>query len=375
MSSDGPLPRYRKKIANGELSHDAMQELCAEKLQSLFNALSDYRPNNGKGTWFERFGLAKRRNDPEPPQGLYIYGEVGRGKSMLMDLFYETVPVEHKRRVHFHDFMQDVHDRLHKFRKTRSDSDSDPIPPIAKDLAKQAWLLCFDEMQITDITDAMIVGRLFEQLFDQGVVVVTTSNRVPDDLYKDGLQRQNFLPFIDIIKDKLDVLELASRTDYRMRHLTAADVFVYPADDKTPARIDELFAKVTEGARVEASSLRVKGRDIAIRAAGAGVARFSFEELCTRPLGPGDYIALATHFHTIVIDLIPQMPPSRRDWAKRFNTLIDAMYEHKTNLICAMETSPEDLYPDGDFSFEFQRTVSRLTEMRSQEYLDQPHLT
>jgi|TARA_R110001583_G_scaffold184213_3_gene343366 cell division protein ZapE len=373
--SDGPLARYRKKIADGDLAYDAMQELCAEKLQSLFNAVRDYRPNNGKGTWYERFGLTKRRNDPEPPQGLYIYGEVGRGKSMLMDLFYETAPVEHKRRVHFHDFMQDVHEWLHKFRKTRTSEDSDPIPPLARDLADQAWLLCFDEMQITDITDAMIVGRLFEKLFDHGVVVVTTSNRVPDDLYKDGLQRQNFLPFINMIKEKLDILELASRTDYRMRNLTAADVFVYPADDNSPARIDELFAKVTEGARVDASSLRVKGRDIAIRAAGAGVARFSFEELCTRPLGPGDYIALATHFHTIVIDLIPQIDRSRSDWAKRFNTLIDAMYEHKTNLICAMATNPEHLYTSGDFSFEFQRTVSRLTEMRSQEYLDQPHLT
>lgn len=373
--TEGPLSRYRTKIANGDLAHDPMQELCAEKLQSLFNALSDYRPNNGKGTWRERFGLTKRRNDPEPPQGLYIYGEVGRGKSMLMDLFYETVPVEKKRRVHFHDFMQDVQARLHKFRQTRKDDESDPIPPIAKDLADQAWLLCFDEMQVTDITDAMILGRLFEKLFDLGVVIVTTSNRHPDDLYKNGLQRQNFLPFIDMIKEKLDVLELASRTDYRMRHLTASDVFVYPADENTPARIDEMFATVTEGARVAPDSLRIKGRDIKISAAGAGVARFSFEELCTRPLGPGDYIAIATHFHTIVIDLIPQMPASRRDWAKRFGTLIDAMYEHKTNLICAMETVPDDLYTDGDYSFEFQRTVSRLTEMRSQEYLDLPHLT
>ncbi|MDP2699476.1 cell division protein ZapE [Thalassospira sp.] len=373
--TDGPLERYRTKIASGELAHDPMQELCAEKLQSLFNALRDYRPHTGATGWRARFGLTRRREEPQPPQGLYIYGEVGRGKSMLMDLFFDTVPVAEKRRVHFHDFMQDVHDRLHRFRTSKTDDDSDPIPPIAHDLAAAAWLLCFDEMQVTDITDAMILGRLFEHLFDKGVVIVTTSNRMPDDLYKNGLQRQNFLPFIDMIKQKLDVLELASPTDYRMRNLTASDVFVWPADANTPAKIDRLFATLTEGARVSADSLTVKGRKIAISAAGAGVARFTFEELCTRPLGPGDYIALATHFHTIVIDLIPKMPDSRRDWAKRFGTLIDAMYEHKTKLVCAMETPPGDLYTDGDYAFEFQRTVSRLTEMRSQEYLDLTHLT
>ena len=373
--TDGPLSRYRAKITKGELSHDPMQELCAEKLQSLFKALNHYEPQTGSGGWRERFGLTRRREEPEPPQGLYIYGEVGRGKSMLMDLFYETVAVDRKRRVHFHDFMQDVHDRMHRFRKTKSKDDADPIPPIARDLANDAWLLCFDEMQVTDITDAMILGRLFEQLFDHGVVIVTTSNRMPDDLYKDGLQRQNFLPFIDMIKQKLDVLELASPTDYRMRNLTAADVFVFPAGHDAKTTIDEMFATVTEGARVAPDSLTNKGRTIEISAAGAGVARFTFDELCTKPLGPGDYIAIATHFHTIVIDLIPKLPDSRRDWAKRFGTLIDAMYEHKTKLICAIECDPSEIYTDGDYSFEFQRTVSRLTEMRSQEYLDMPHLT
>ncbi|MBV17270.1 MAG: cell division protein ZapE, partial [Thalassospira sp.] len=245
-----------------------------------------------------------------------------------------------------------------------------------KDLANDAWLLCFDEMQVTDITDAMILGRLFEHLFEHGVVIVTTSNRQPDDLYKDGLQRQNFLPFIEMIKQKLDVLELASATDYRMRNLTAADVFVYPIshDDALP-KIDAMFTTLTEGARVTPDSLTVKGRKIEISAVGAGVAKFSFEELCTRPLGPGDYIALATHFHTIVIDFIPKLPDARRDWAKRFGTLIDAMYEHKTKLICAIECDPTEIYTDGDYSFEFQRTVSRMTEMRSQEYLDMAHLT
>lgn len=374
--TDGPLSRYRAKITNGELSHDPMQELCAEKLQSLKNALAHYEPATGTGGWRERFGLTRRRDEPTPPLGLYIYGEVGRGKSMLMDLFYETIDIENKRRVHFHDFMQDVHERMHRFRQTKKKDDADPIPPIAKDLADNAWLLCFDEMQVTDITDAMILGRLFEHLFEQGVVIVTTSNRVPDDLYKDGLQRQNFLPFIDMIKRKLDVLELASPTDYRMRNLTAADVYLYPtARDKAVAKIDAMFATLTEGARVSPDSLTVKGRKIEISAAGAGVAKFSFDELCTRPLGPGDYIALATHFHTIVIDYIPKLPDSRRDWAKRFGTLIDAMYEHKTKLICAIECDPNEIYTDGDYSFEFQRTVSRLTEMRSQEYLNMAHLT
>lgn len=370
---DGPLTRYRAQIAAGALTYDTMQELAVEKLASLHHALADYRPETGSGGWRARFGLARRRLPPQPPQGLYLFGEVGRGKSMLMDLFFSAAPVQRKRRVHFHDFMQDVHNRLHGLRSDRAAAQSDPIPPVAAALAEEAWLLCFDELQVTDITDAMILGRLFEQLFARGVVVVCTSNRPPGDLYKDGLQRQNFLPFIDMIQEKLDVLELASATDYRLRRLQDGAVFHFGADQN--AALQDAFAGLTEGAKVGPDHLVIKGREVHIPLAGAGVARFSFEDLCTRPLGPGDYIALAVHFHTLVLSDIPRIPAAKRDWAKRFVTLIDALYEHRVNLVAGFAAPLDTLYPDGDYAFEFKRCISRLVEMKSREYLALPHLT
>jgi cell division protein ZapE len=371
---DSPLSIYRERVKAGELTRDQIQELAAEKLSSLFYALKKYEPQTGKQGWRERFGLGKRTVPPTPPQGIYMFGDVGRGKSMMMDLFYDAVPVEKKRRVHFHDFMQDVQARLHSFRQTKTKDESDPIPPIASDLAEEAWLLCFDEFQVTDITDAMILGRLFEQLFAKGVVVVATSNRIPDDLYKDGLQRQNFLPFIDMIKEKLDVYELNSPTDYRLRALTGAEVYFIGTAEERKADVDSIFAKLTEGATVAADKIKIKGREIEVPQTGAGVARFTFEELCARPLGPGDFIKLAGTYHTLVIDGIPTLSPENRDQAKRFVTLIDAMYEHKTNLVASFAAEPIELYPEGDYAFEFQRTVSRLIEMRTEEFWGWAHI-
>ncbi|MEG3619366.1 cell division protein ZapE [Magnetovibrio sp. PR-2] len=366
----GPLFEYRARIASKELKHDPAQALAVEKLQSLFKALQAYQRQSGQMGWKERFGLGRRREDP--PQGLYFYGGVGRGKSMLMDMFYEDAPVKRKRRVHFHAFMQQVHIRLNEYRKFKG-READPIPPIAEQLANEATLLCFDEFQVTDIADAMILSRLFEVLFEEGVVVVSTSNRPPQDLYKDGLQREKFLPFIDLIEDKMDVLQLDGRTDYRLEHLKQLEVFLYPDDEAARQKLDEAFETLTHGARPHAASIPVQGRDVAVPKAAQGVAMVAFEDICGRPLGPADYLELSRRFHTIIIPSIPEMGPDNKDVARRFVTLIDAMYEGHVKLICSADVGPMDLYNEGEGSFEFERTASRLVEMQSESYMQRQH--
>ncbi len=296
-----------------------------------------------------------------------MWGGVGRGKSMLMDLFHETAPVT-SRRVHFHEFMGRVHDRLGKARARRDVSD--PIPPVAKAFASEAKLLCFDEFQVTQIADAMILSRLFEHMFERGVCVVATSNRHPDDLYKDGLNRHLFLPFIDLLKDKCDVFELASERDYRLERLTEAPVWYV---GEASAALDHTFDRLTLGAVPHGCELTVQGRKVPVERQAAGVARFTFEELCMRPLGPQDYLTIAATFHTVVLDGIPKLTPANRDEAARFVTLIDALYEAKVKLVASAAAEPDDLYPDGKGSFEFRRTASRLHEMRSAEYMSEEH--
>ncbi len=371
--TDGPLDAYRARRREGALASDPAQELAAEKLQSLHNALRSYRPAPGSGGWKARLGLARRAE--EPPQGLYLYGPVGRGKSMLMDLFFETAPVERKRRVHFHAFMAETHDRLHAWRQKAKGGKADPLPELARELAERAWLLCFDEFVVQNIADAMILARLFESLFEQGVVVVATSNFEPDRLYEGGLQRDRFLPFIGILKQRLDILDLGAGTDYRLARLHDRAVYHWPLDAAAEAALDEAFADLTEGAEVRPGSLTVKGRRLEIAACARGVARFGFAELCERPLGAEDYLAVATHFHSVVLSGVPQLSPERRNEARRFMTLIDALYEHRVNLVVSAAAPPESLYPEGDGAFEFQRTASRLSEMQSAAYIDQPHLT
>lgn len=384
--SEGPLFTYRDRLKSGEIRPDPAQELAVEKLQSLSKAIRGYRPASGQGGWLARFGIGGKPARPAlqwvpgdcvdcaPKQGLYIFGEVGRGKSMLMDLFFENTAVAGKRRVHFHEFMRDVHAAIHIWRQAGAKGD-DPIPALVRDLAANAWLLCLDELQVTDIADAMIVGRLFQGLLDAGVVVVITSNRAPKDLYKDGLQRDRFLPFIGLIENRLDLLQLDSERDYRLGRKKGLQVYHAPLGAESEAKLDAAFARLTEGAVPRPDELSVNGRKVAVPVAAAGVARFSFEQLCGAALGASDYLELATLYHTLILSGIPTLSPDNKDKARRFVTLVDALYEHKVTLICSAASPPETLYPSGIGAFEFQRTVSRLMEMQAEDYIIRQHLT
>lgn len=374
---NGPLSLYRQRRGSGTLRADPDQELAAEKLQSLHHALARYQPQSGKSGWRERFGLSRRPAEPAP-QGLYMFGGVGRGKSMLMDLFFETAPADKKRRVHFHAFMLEVHERLHKYRVSiqgRPRAGDDALPRLAEEMAAEAWLLCFDEFHVTNIADAMILGRLFTALFERGVVVVATSNWAPDMLYKDGLQRELFLPFIALLKQRLDVLALDGAVDYRLDRLQGKQVYYAPLGDETAGRMESAFLALTDGAAGAPDHLLVQGRRVDVARAAKGVAWVGFWDVCGKPLGPADYIALAVHYHTVLLSDVPMMSDERRNEAKRLMTLIDALYEHKVNVVIAAEAPPEKLYPVGEHAFEFERTVSRLMEMQAEDYLNKRHLT
>jgi len=374
-----PLDAYRNLVEEGTIHADPIQEQAMTQLQALSDALSEYGRQMGKTGWRARLGLAGRKTDP--PKGLYFHGGVGRGKTMLMDLFFDhcVIDEEAKQHVHFHAFMQEVHRRLHAFREAQKagkvPKNRDAVDALAKVIVERAWLLCFDEFHVTDIADAMILGRLFEALFARGIVVVTTSNRRPKDLYKDGLQRELFLPFIDMLEDNLEVFELDNGTDYRLERLRALDVFITPAGDEADGKLDKAFHELSIGAEAKPRTMQVNGRDVAVPKAAEGVAYATFNDLCAQPLGPGDFLALAESFHTLVLKDVPEMSPKNRNEAKRFVTLIDALYEAKVKLICSAEAEPTQLYTEGDGAFEFERTVSRLIEMQSPDYMALPHAT
>jgi len=352
------LAAYRQRLANGELAPDADQAAAAERLDVLAEALERWKP----GGWPFK---------AKPPRGLYFWGPVGRGKSMLLDLFFEAAPVKKKRRVHFHEFMLEQHAFLRKARE-RGGAQDHLIAEAAKAIAGEAHLLCFDEIQVTDIADAMILGRLFERLFAEDVVIVATSNRLPDDLYKNGINRQLFLPFIDLLKRELDVVEIAGPQDFRLRQLMAAPVYYAPLGPAADESMERAWKRLTAGAVPHLVSLDVSGRMLRVERQAAGVARFSFEELCARALGAADYLEIAERFHTVLLENIPRLTPAMREAAARFRTLIDALYEGKVKLVASAEAQPQDLYPAGDQSFEFERTASRLMEMRSEAYLALP---
>lgn len=375
----GPLPAYRARVAEGVLHADPAQAHAAETLQNLWRVLKDYDPQPAVGPRsllgriFAKRGSGDLAAPPGTPEGLYLVGAVGRGKSMLMDLFFETAEVPHKRRIHFHAFMQEAHQRIHRWKQAHPGSD-DPIPPLAEQIAAEAALLCFDEFQVHDISDAMILGRLFEALFARGVVVVATSNTSPQDLFKGKPGRDAFLPFIALIQSRVEVLHIESAQDYRRERIRGLPTWHHPIDGRAERALDAAFRELTGAARGEPTSIQVLGRGVGIGEAARGVARLGFEEICGRPLGPADYLALATHFHSVVLDGIPRLGPENFDKARRFITLIDALYEHRCKLVASAEASPDQLYERGDNAVMFERTASRIMEMQSQEYLGLPHL-
>ena len=361
------LEQYESRIQRGLIAPDAAQAEAAHLLDDLAHRLSTAK----KGGFFSK---------PEKVRGLYLWGGVGRGKSMLMDMFFDAAKVEAKRRVHFHAFMRDVHDFLADWRaldegeRKRSEfrvknAADDPIAPAAKKIALEARLLCFDEFQVTQIADAMILSRLFEALFDRGVTVVATSNREPGDLYKRGISRELFLPFIDVLRGACDVFELASERDYRLERLIEKPVWHSPLGGEAADAMDDAWRRLTLNAQPLSCEITIKGRRVPVPASAAGVARFTFNDLCALPLGPRDYLEIASRYHTIMIDNIPMLSPEKSDEAARFVSLIDALYEAKINLVASAAAEPDVLYPEGKGSFEFQRTASRLYEMRSADYL------
>jgi cell division protein ZapE len=369
--------RYEMLVTAGKLERDRAQE----RLLSLFDALEDRlrehrlaRKSSALG-WL--FAARERRN--EPLKGLYLYGDVGRGKTMLMDLFFEASPVLRKRRVHFHEFMEDVHERVRVVRQRLKQGEivgDDPIRLAAADIAEESWLICFDEFHVTDIADAMILGRLFKRLFELGVVVVATSNVAPDELYKDGLNRALFVPFIALIEQHMEVVRLTARTDFRLEKLSGQPVWFVGTDRaRLDAALNEAWNRLTGSQPGAALDLIVKGRKLHVPRAAMGVARFSFHELCEQPLAAADYLRIAHEFHTIVLDRIPVMDYDRRNEAKRFIILIDTLYDNAVKLVASAAAEPDVLYlaQDGFEAQEFKRTASRLIEMRSDGYLAHPH--
>ena len=379
LTSEGPLPALRARIAAGAITADPAQELAAEKLQDLWRRTRGYDPKvepPDTGGFLGRFFRRKAVEEAPSgaPLGLYLVGEVGRGKSMLMDLFFASADVARKKRLHFHQFMQQAHRRIHAWKKEHGDT-ADPIPPLADSIVAEAALLCFDEFQVHDIADAMILGRLFEALFARGVVIVATSNTTPDDLFKGKPGRDAFLPFIALIKKRIEVLELESARDYRRDRIRGLPTWHVPPDGRAERAMDAAFAELTGDTPAKPTKLTLLGRAVEVPLAARGVARFEFNDICGKPLGPADFLAVATHFHTVVLDGIPRLGPENFDKARRFITLIDALYEHRVKLVASAEEHPDRLYERGENAAMFERTASRLVEMQSQDYLALAHLT
>ena len=354
------LSRLDARVTAGEAQPDVVQKGVATRLDALANELQAWRPVTG-------WGISNLFGNRKPaPKGLYIWGKVGRGKTMLMDLFFATAPFEPKRRIHFHEFMAEVHDRI---TDARERVPGDPIPLVAASIASGARLLCFDELHVTDIADAMILGRLFTALYELQVVVVSTSNVPPDGLYRDGLNRQLFVPFIDLLAAKSDVVELVAAKDYRLEKLSGHQLYFSPLDDAARRAMRAAFTRVTGVWHGKPMDIEIKGRLLRVPEQARGAALFDFSELCMQPLGPLDYLAIAHAFHTVLITNVPQLDRQRRAEARRFINLIDTLYDARVGLIVSAAVEPDEIYPKGDEAFLFERTASRLIEMRSDGYL------
>jgi cell division protein ZapE len=369
------LERYSERVKRGEFERDPAQEQVLGQLQALSTQLAFYRPTRKSAAlgW-----LVGARQQAAPLYGIYIWGSVGRGKTALMDMFFEETELSHKRRTHFHAFMADVHARIFAVRQQIKEGrvkGDDPIAPVAEALARETWLLCLDEFSVTDIADAMILARLFKALLQAGVIVVATSNVAPEDLYKDGLNRALFLPFIEILDAHMDVMRLDARTDFRLEKLKGEPVYHVPANDKAHAALTRAFAALTGVEKTAGKNLEFLGRSLRVPQAKNRVARFHFTDLCVAALGARDFLAIAENFHTIIIDDIPVLDNAQVNEAKRFILLIDALYDQRVKLIVSAAAEPQELYlaNAGREAFEFARTVSRLTEMRSAAYLALPH--
>jgi len=367
---------YAAGVAAGRVESDAAQLAVLDMMARLEARIVEYRLARKSSSlgWL----FASRTSALPPIKGLYIYGDVGRGKTMLMDFFFEASPVARKRRAHFHEFMLDVHERIFAVRQQikQGEHDSeDPIRLVAEELAEQAWLLCFDEFHVTDIADAMILGRLFRQLFDLGIVVVATSNVAPQELYKDGLNRDLFLPFIAMLEEHMDAVRLDARTDFRLEKLGGRPVWYVPADAAADAALDDAWRRLAGGHDGTAQDLALKGRSVHVPRAFMGVARFTFHDLCEEALAAADYLRIAREYHTVILDRVPAMNFDTRNAAKRFIILIDTLYDMNVKLIASAAVEPDGLYraDEGFEAQEFKRTASRLIEMRSQAYLARPH--
>ena len=372
-----PTEALNALVAEGRLDADPAQAAAAAELTRLHEALEGYEPRSGP------FGLFAS----DPPMGAYLWGGVGTGKSLLMDLFLGGAPVakDRRRRVHFHAFCQEAQRSITAWRRlgdparrrapnrARRAPLDDPIPHVAKGIAARAWLLCFDEFQVTDVADAMILSRLFGELWDRGTVVVATSNREPGDLYKEGLNRPLFLSFVDMLRDRCAVVRVDSGRDYRLDGLKGASVYHTPLNVETEAAMEAAWARASVGAEAGPDALDVNGRSVPLPLVAGGAVRAGFDELCRAALGPADYLALAERFAVVVLDGVPSLTPEDRNEAARFVALIDALYEHRCKLVVSAAAPPDELYRAGDGAFEFSRTASRLHEMQTEAYLAQPH--